>query len=106
VPLSYADALIQWVRAGNGIDYAYRDLGDGDVPLVLLQHFRGNLDNWDAAPIDALAAHLRLLRPDGHQSRSGPVGRGAHLRRTDNGPGRTDHMAVRSRRARLPREFD
>ena len=40
------------VRAANGIDYAYRDTGAGDgqsdsgVPLVLLQHFRGNLDNW------------------------------------------------------------
>jgi hypothetical protein len=26
------------------------------VPLVLFQHFRGNLDNWDPALIDALAA--------------------------------------------------
>ena len=34
-------------RPSNGIEYAYRDLGDGEVPLVLLQHFRGNLDNWD-----------------------------------------------------------
>ena len=31
----------------HDIEYAYRDLGDGDVPVVLLQHFRGNLDNWD-----------------------------------------------------------
>ena len=29
--------------------------GEGGVPLVLLQHFRGNLDNWDPALIDALA---------------------------------------------------
>ena len=37
------------VRAANGIDYAYRDTGPGvtgSVPLVLLEHFRGNLDNW------------------------------------------------------------
>jgi hypothetical protein len=34
----------------NGIDYAYHDTGGRDgVPLVLLQHFRGNLDNWDPA---------------------------------------------------------
>ena len=26
------------------------------MPLVLLQHFRGNLDNWDPALIDALAS--------------------------------------------------
>jgi pimeloyl-ACP methyl ester carboxylesterase len=40
----------------NGIDYAFRDLGKGYVPLVLLQHFRGNLDNWDPALVDELAA--------------------------------------------------
>jgi len=44
------------VTAGNAIEYAYRDLGEGAVPLVLLQHFRGNLDNWDPALIDALGA--------------------------------------------------
>ena len=39
------------VSAANGFDYAYRDTGgDSEVlPLVLLQHFRGNLDNWDPA---------------------------------------------------------
>jgi hypothetical protein len=29
-------------------EYAYREVGDGPLPLVLLQHFPGNLDNWDA----------------------------------------------------------
>jgi len=33
------------VSAANGINYAYREFGDGPVPVVLLQHFRGNLDN-------------------------------------------------------------
>ena len=49
------------VTAGNGIEYAYRDLGDSDVPLILLQHFRGNLDNWDPALVDALAAQRRVV---------------------------------------------
>jgi hypothetical protein len=44
---TYTDAVTQQVTAEHGIEYAYRDVGDGDVPLVLLQHFRGNLDNWD-----------------------------------------------------------
>ena len=48
----YADAPTQRVAADSGIEYAYRELGEGDVPLVLLQHFRGNLDNWDPALID------------------------------------------------------
>jgi pimeloyl-ACP methyl ester carboxylesterase len=49
------------VSAGNGIDYAYRDTGGSSVPLVLLQHFRGNLDNWDPALIDALASNRRVV---------------------------------------------
>jgi pimeloyl-ACP methyl ester carboxylesterase len=34
------------------------------VPLVLLQHFRGNLDNWDPALVDALAAERRVITFD------------------------------------------
>jgi pimeloyl-ACP methyl ester carboxylesterase len=34
------------------------------VPLVLLQHFRGNLDNWDPALIDALASGRRVITFD------------------------------------------
>src|SRR5437762_8225426 len=52
------------LSAANGIDYAYRDLGEGTPPLVLLQHFRGNLDNWDPALIDALAADRRVVTFD------------------------------------------
>jgi pimeloyl-ACP methyl ester carboxylesterase len=63
-PVKYADASTLRVTAGNGIQYAYRELGDGDVPLVLLQHFRGNLDNWDSALIDALAADRRVVTFD------------------------------------------
>jgi pimeloyl-ACP methyl ester carboxylesterase len=62
--LSYADVPAQRVAAGNAIEYAYRDLGYSDVPLVLLQHFRGNLDNWDPALIDALAADRRVITFD------------------------------------------
>jgi pimeloyl-ACP methyl ester carboxylesterase len=54
----------QRVTAGNAIEYAYRDLGEGEVPLVLLQHFRGNLDNWDPALIDALGANRRVVTFD------------------------------------------
>ena len=55
------------VGAANGIDYAYRDTSQdasGVVPLVLLQHFRGNLDNWDPALIDALASARRVITFD------------------------------------------
>ena len=63
-PTTYSDASTQRVTAENGIEYAYRDVGDGDVPLVLVQHFRGNLDNWDPALIDALAADRRVVSFD------------------------------------------
>src|SRR5256885_12306533 len=61
---SYADAPTQRIAAGNGIEYAYRDLGEGDVPLVLLQHFRGTLDNWDPELAQALAADRRVIAFD------------------------------------------
>jgi pimeloyl-ACP methyl ester carboxylesterase len=60
----YADAPIRFVAAENAIEYAYRDLGQGELPLVLLQHFRGNLDNWDPALIDSLAAGRRVVTFD------------------------------------------
>ena len=55
------------VSAADGIDYAYRDTGGeagGTLPLVLFQHFRGNLDSWDPALIDALAAGRRVITFD------------------------------------------
>jgi pimeloyl-ACP methyl ester carboxylesterase len=53
------------VAGANGIDYTYRDIGNGsERPLVLLQHFRGNLDNWDPALIDALASTRRVVTFD------------------------------------------
>jgi pimeloyl-ACP methyl ester carboxylesterase len=60
----YSELPNKLVSAANGIDYAYRDTGDGAVPLVLLQHFRGNLDNWDPALIDALASTRRVVTFD------------------------------------------
>ena len=63
-PMSYADASTRRVTAENAIEYAYRDLGEGEVPLVSLQHFRGNLDNWDPALVDALAADRRVVTFD------------------------------------------
>ena len=59
----YLAAPNRRVSAANGIDYAYREIGEGP-PLVLLQHFRGNLDNWDPALIDALASGRRVVAFD------------------------------------------
>jgi len=59
----YADTSTEQVAAGD-VEFAFRDLGDSEVPLVLLQHFRGNLDNWDPALVDALAADRRVVTFD------------------------------------------
>jgi pimeloyl-ACP methyl ester carboxylesterase len=62
--MTYAELPDKLVSAANGVDYAYREAGDGGVPLVLLQHFRGNLDSWDPALIDALAPGRRVVTFD------------------------------------------
>jgi pimeloyl-ACP methyl ester carboxylesterase len=52
------------VEGANGVTYVYRRLGAaqaGTPPLVLLHHYRGNLDNWDPALVDALAATREVI---------------------------------------------
>jgi pimeloyl-ACP methyl ester carboxylesterase len=61
---TYSELPNKLVSAASGVEYAYRDAGDGPVPLVLLQHFRGNLDSWDPALIDALASTRRVVTFD------------------------------------------
>ncbi len=63
---SYTNAPNRRATGSNAIEYAYRDVdsGGGEVALVLLQHFRGNLDNWDPGLIDALAARRRVVTFD------------------------------------------
>jgi pimeloyl-ACP methyl ester carboxylesterase len=63
---AYSKLPNEVIKAPNGEHYAYRDTGDGNgtAPLVLFQHFRGNLDNWDPALIDALAAGRRVVTFD------------------------------------------
>jgi pimeloyl-ACP methyl ester carboxylesterase len=61
---AYSEAPNKVVSAANGIDYAYREIGDGAVPILLLQHFRGNLDNWDPALVDELGSSRRVVAFD------------------------------------------
>jgi pimeloyl-ACP methyl ester carboxylesterase len=85
--VGYTEAPIERVTAGNAIEYAYRDLGEGDVPIVLLQHFRGNLDNWDPALVDALATDRRVVTFDN-------VGVGATTGRTPSTVEAMAHDAI------------
>src|SRR3954471_12199934 len=86
--VGYTDASTQRVVAADGAtEYAYRELGEGEVPLVLLQHFRGNLDNWDPALVDALAADRRVVTFDN-------VGVGAATGKTPNTVEAMAHGAI------------
>ena len=85
--MGYTDAPIRRGTAENAIEYAYRDLGEGDVPLILFQHFRGNLDNWDPALVDTLAAERRVVAFDN-------VGVGGTTGRTANTVEAMAHGAI------------
>lgn len=60
---TFVESPNQTVNADNGVQYAYRVTGSGSR-LVALQHFRGNLDNWDPALIDALAKDRQVITFD------------------------------------------
>ncbi|MEU1393130.1 MULTISPECIES: alpha/beta hydrolase [unclassified Nonomuraea] len=65
--LTQLSAPILDVTAANGVTYAYRRFGAADTgapPLLLLQHFRGNLDNWDPILVDTLAVGREVILLD------------------------------------------
>jgi pimeloyl-ACP methyl ester carboxylesterase len=58
---AHATAETQFVEAG-GIRYAYRKFGKArGFPVVLLQHFRGTMDDWDPLITDGLAANRPVI---------------------------------------------
>ncbi|TKA61382.1 hypothetical protein B0A49_11269, partial [Cryomyces minteri] len=66
-------ANTQYVNAG-GITLAYRHIGrlSSSVPLVMLMHFRGNMDFWDPALVNRLAeARPIILLDNAGTGRSG-----------------------------------
>src|SRR5580692_1358476 len=87
VTMTYAELPNKLVSAANGVEYAYRRAGDGGVPLVLLQHFRGNLDSWDPALIDTLASGRRVVTFDN-------TGVGGSTGETPNTVGQMAHDAI------------
>lgn len=61
---TYAELPNLRVKTEQGLSVSYRDTGGDGRPLVLCQHFRGNLDNWDPALVDGLAASRRVITFD------------------------------------------
>jgi pimeloyl-ACP methyl ester carboxylesterase len=73
---THQTAETRFIDAGE-VRFAYRRFGAaGATPLVMLQHFRGNLDNWDPALTDGLAAEREVILVDypGTGSSSGEFG--------------------------------
>lgn len=54
----------QYVQVGD-VRYAFRELGPDQpvdtTPLVFLHRFRGTLDDWDPAFVDAMAEHRHVI---------------------------------------------
>jgi len=66
-------ALTQFLDIG-GIRFAYRRFGTpAGTPLVFTQHFMGNLDNFDPAVSDALAAGREVILFDNAASAAAPA---------------------------------
>jgi pimeloyl-ACP methyl ester carboxylesterase len=61
---TFAELPNKRISAASGVEYAYREVGASSVPLVLLQHFRGNLDSWDPALVDELATWRKVVTFD------------------------------------------
>ena len=54
-------APTRFARA-NGVNFAYRELGGGTgLPLVLMQHFTGTMDDWDPSVVNGLAQGRRVI---------------------------------------------
>jgi hypothetical protein len=61
---SHNAAQTQLIEAA-GVEFAYLRFGrSSHPPLVMLQHFRGNLDNRDSALTDALASEREVILVD------------------------------------------
>jgi pimeloyl-ACP methyl ester carboxylesterase len=58
---THVTAPTRFIEA-NRVRYAYRQFGaESGTPLVFLQHFRGNMDNWDPLVTDGLAQERPVI---------------------------------------------
>ena len=63
--VTHSTAPTQYVEV-DGDRFAYRRWGGGaEVPIVLIQHFRGGLDHWDPLLTDGLAADREVILVNG-----------------------------------------
>jgi pimeloyl-ACP methyl ester carboxylesterase len=64
VSVRYIDTPNRVVKVG-GVAFAYREVGlSSGIPLILLNHFTGVLDDWDPRVVDGLSAEHRVITFD------------------------------------------
>jgi len=62
---TWKTAPTQTISAGDGVQFAYRQLGPSTgVPVVFLTHLAAVLDNWDPRIVDGIAARHRVIAFD------------------------------------------
>ena len=62
--LSYVESPTQFIEA-HGIRFAYRKAGAATgIPVILLQHYAGNLDDWDPRLIDGISRDRPVITVD------------------------------------------
>jgi pimeloyl-ACP methyl ester carboxylesterase len=62
--LSYVKSPTQFIEA-HGIRFAYRKAGAATgIPVILLQHYAGNLDDWDPRLIDGISRDRPVIAID------------------------------------------
>ena len=62
MPATATDTSTRYAES-NGRTLAYREIGSG-TPLILCLRFRGVMDSWDPAFLDALAEQFRVITFD------------------------------------------
>lgn len=55
---------IRWLDTEHGRIATLEDGPEGGIPLILLQRFRGTMDDWDPAFIAAVSADRKVIRFD------------------------------------------
>lgn len=62
MPYAHNTVPTERIAAANGVDFAYRRFGTpSGIPLVFINHYRGNLDTFDPAITDKLAETREVI---------------------------------------------
>lgn len=60
---TWKDVPTQTVNV-NGVNYAYRELGSGDIPIIFLHHLMAVLDDWDPEIVNGIATKHKVITFD------------------------------------------